>query len=299
MQTLAIILILFSTVMHAGWNLLARQQRRESEFFVRMLMVSTAVGFLPAAISEALTRSLPPAAWACALGSGLCCGLYYLFLARAYRSADFTAVYPVARALPVLLVGLTDVLRGRPPTAIGWLGMGFVAGGALLAPLHSFREFSLRRYWNKASLWMLLTALGTVGYTLLDKIASEVVSRGPATAARYGYVFFATSLAVYAVALRVSGVGKIHAENRAREEQPIGWTRPACAAVLNFASYWLVLWAYQLSRRAGYIVAFRQFSIVVGVVLGFALFKERGLAVRLAGTLLITLGLVLIAMWGS
>jgi uncharacterized membrane protein len=61
----------------------------------------------------------------------------------------------------------------------------------------------------------------------------------------------------------------------------------------------LILWAYQLSPVASYIVAFRQFSIIIGAVLAFILFKEKGFAVRISGALCITSGLILIALWGT
>ena len=79
----------------------------------------------------------------------------------------------------------------------------------------------------------------------------------------------------------------------------VGWKLPALAACMNFGAYWLVLWAYQLSPQASYIVAFRQFSIVIGTVLAFAIYKEQGLVVRLAGTFLLTSGLVIIGLWGN
>ena len=69
-------------------------------------------------------------------------------------------------------------------------------------------------------------------------------------------------------------------------------------AALNFGSYWMVLWAYQLVRRASYIVTFRQFSIVLAVVVAFAVYKERGVAVRITAALLITAGLLLIGLFG-
>lgn len=298
MNTLALALVLLSTFMHAGWNLLARGERREGEFFLRMLVVSCGVGLLPAVLSEWCTRSIPPMAWVCVAGSGVCCGVYYFFLARAYQSSDFTVVYPIARALPVLVVGAADMFRGRAPSPVGWAGMVFVVLGCALAPLHAFRDVSWRRYWNRTSLWMLLTALGTVGYTLLDKVASEAVLPGPGTAARYGYFFFLFSLLAYAAGRRIFRDTSENMVSGTREN-PIGGMRTALAALLNFGAYWLVLWAYQSTQRAGYIVAFRQFSIVIGVAIAFAVFKERGLAVRLTGTLLITLGLVLVALWGG
>jgi uncharacterized membrane protein len=78
----------------------------------------------------------------------------------------------------------------------------------------------------------------------------------------------------------------------------MGWKLAIPAAILSFAAYWLILWAYQLSPYASYIVAFRQFSIVIGAVVAFIYYKEKGVAVRLTGALLVTTGLVLIAGWG-
>ena len=237
-------------------------------------------------------RSLTPTAWACLLGSGCCCGAYYLFLARAYVSSDFTVVYPPARALPVILVGIGDAARGREPSGVGWLGMALVVVGCTLAPLRSLRGFSFAAYWNRTNLWLLLTALGTFGYTMLDSLAAETVSRGPATAARYGYFFFLVSAIAYGL---LSG-----ATGKAREsEQGVGWKGPALAAVCNFGAYWLVLWAYQMTSRAGYVVAFRQFSIVIGVAVAFVVFREEGKGIRLTATAAIAAGLILIGLWGA
>ena len=292
MSPFVIALILCSSLMHVGWNLLARRERSEAIFYHRMLLVTALIGFVPGVVSEALTHSLTLEAWICVAFSGLCSGAYFFWLARSYEFSDFTVVYPIARSLPVLLVGLGDVLRGRYVTPIGWAGMLLVVCGCVVVPLRSIGDFALHRYFNRANLWMLLTALGTVGYTLLDKIASEVVQQGPATAARYGYIFALFSYGAYVLFLRLFRRGR-------QGSSSVGWRIPVLAAVVHFASYWLVLWAYQLSQHASYILAFRQVSIVIGVILGFAIYKEQGRAIRLGGAFVLTSGLVLIALWGG
>ncbi|MFQ5796285.1 MAG: EamA family transporter [Candidatus Bipolaricaulia bacterium] len=294
MSPFAVALVLFSTFMHAGWNLLARRQRSEMVFFRRMLVGIAFVGFVPAVLSEVLTHSLPPQAWGYVAGSGFFCGLYIFHLARAYGSSDFTVVYPVARALPVLLVGIGDVLRGRFLTAMGWLGVVLVILGCVLTPLHSVRDVALRRYLNRTNLWMLLAALGTVGYTLLDKAAAELVQQGPATAARYGYIYFLICFGTYTVLVQI-----LKPKEQSSNAAAVGWIIPMIASSLSFGAYWLILWTYQLTQRASYIVAFRQFSIVIGVVLAFAIYQEKGLVIRLTGTLLITFGLILIGVLGG
>lgn len=295
MNPIAVTLILTSCTMHAGWNLMIRGHAGAARmrFVARMLLVAAAAGLVPATVSELLARSLTGRAWLCVAGSGACCGAYYYALARAYGSSDFTVVYPVARSLPVLLIAAADVLRGRMPSPLGWAGLVLVVGGCFLAPLHAFGDVRLRRYLNRGVAWMALTAMGTVGYTLLDKLAAEAVTPGAATAARYGYFFFLGSYVTYVALVKLFPVG------RDRPGRPIAWRPAVVAGVLNFGAYWLVLWAYQLARRASYVVALRQFSIVLGVVAAFAIYREKGLFVRLAGTLLIAAGLVLIGAWGG
>src|SRR4030042_5847723 len=134
MNPLVVLIVLLSAFMHAGWNLVARRQRAEDVFFARTLLIVALVGLVPAGLSEFFAHSLTLKAWTCAAGSGLCFGFYFFFLARAYASADFTSVYPVARALPVLFVAFGDVARARYPSEIGWGAVFLVGSGLLGAP---------------------------------------------------------------------------------------------------------------------------------------------------------------------
>lgn len=292
MSSFAIVLVMISTFGHATWNLLARRQRSEGAFFMRMLLLTMITGFLPAVISEIVTCSLPIRAWFYLVGSGLCCGTYFFSLARAYSSTDFTIVYPVARALPIVLVAFGDVIRGRELTGLGWLGLAFIVMGCLLTPLKSIRQFNFNRYCNRSMAWIMLTALVIMGYSLFDKAASEVVLPGPGTAARYGYMFFLLAGLVFMILRWLTDSNK-------QEHKHIGWLWPFLAAFCNFGSYWLVLWAYQLGQHASYVVAFRQFSIVIGVVVAFIAYKESGFFVRIVGAVLITAGLVIVGLFGN
>ncbi len=291
MSLLPAALIIVSCFAHAGWNLLARHRRREKAFFRRMLLATTPVALCLIAAALAVPHSFPLRAWLCVVPSGIICGLYFRFLALAYGSSDFTIVYPTARALPVLMVAGIDVLRGRYPTGFGWLGMVLVAFGCVLAPQESLRRFDLRRYHLREVMWILLTAATIVGFTMLDKLAQEVVRRGPGSAALYCGIWHLCACATY-VALE-------WAFDRPRPPgTAVGWRLPALGAVLGLTGYTLVLWAYQLSPHTGYLLAFRQFSIVLGVAAAFAIHREPGAAVRLPATGAIVAGLVLLALLG-
>ena len=288
---MALLLVMVSAPMYAGWNLLARRQRAEGAFFSGLLRWVTVLGLAPAVLSEVLTPDIPAKAWVCVLISGCCCGLYFFFLARSYANSDFTVVYPIARALPVLLVGLGDVVRGHSPSVVSWFGMSLVAVGCVLTPLTSFKDIRWKKYVNWSSVWMVLTALATAAYSLSDKTAAEVLPRGPISAAKYGYFFFLIAFLFYH--------GLRHwLPGDTKKPQRIKQPEVALGAALNYGCYWMVLWAYQLVGQASYIVAFRQFSIVLGVVAAFVIYKERGLAVRITAAGMITAGLVIIGLWG-
>ncbi|MGQ9607843.1 MAG: EamA family transporter [bacterium] len=294
MNPFTILLVLTSTFLHAAWNLMAKNGKSEHNFFLRMQFGIIIIGLIPFALSEFFTGSFPINVWIYVAISGIFGGIYYLTLGNAYKASDFTIVYPVARSLPVLIMGLVDLLRGRTPTFFGWLGMFLVTFGCVLSPLYSIKEIHLKRYINKAILWIFLTAIGTVGYSTFDKLSSEIVKQGSITAARYCYLFFTFS-GIFYIILHKLTVKKTN--NEMQNER--GWIKPTLGGIFSYSAYWLVLWAYQLVKQVSYVVTFRQFSIVIGAIIAFILHREKAFALRIIAISAITLGLVIIALLGK
>lgn len=289
MPPLAVSIVLLAALMHAGWNLIVRDQRA-TDIFLRILLVIGIVGIGPALVAEIRAAPIVTAVGGYLLIAGLFQGLYFTGLTLGYRHGDFTVVYPLARALPVLLVAVSDMLRGNALEPLGWLGIFLVSLGCLLMPLESLRSFSLARYWNSATIWILLTALATTGYTIVDSAAGRILPRSPWTALRYGLFESFVMLAFYWLLL------KLLRRPITLDGTTTTWKQAAAAAILLFGGYTLVLWAYQLSPHAGYVLAMRQFSIVVGVAAGAFIFREPAPGFRIRAALIITLGVVCIAL---
>lgn len=277
--------------MHAGWNLLAREQRGR-DIFLPLLLIVSGVGLLPALIAEWQGDPILPIVWPYILITAVFQALYYFGLFKGYRSGDFTVVYPVARSLPVLVLALVDLIRGNTPSLVGGLGMGLIMVGCVLAPLESWRGFSLARYWNKTMVWIGVTATGMIGYTLVDRAAAALIRPGLDTALRYGLWESIATAGAYFVLLKLMKQPAIQIEGRAV------WQRVTLAGVFMFGAYSLVLWAYQMPMPVSYIVALRQFSIVLGVVAGAILFHEPAPRWRISMSLLIVVGVILISVWG-
>ena len=290
MPTVAVAIVLMSACVHAGWNLLVRSNR-SAYTFLRATVVIGAVGLVPALCAELLGTPFPKPVWAYLAAAGVCQAAYYLGLSKGYQSGDFTVVYPVARVLPILLVAVIDVALGKRLLPAGWLGMVLVSVGCLVMPIRSLQAIKLSDYWNPSLAWILVAALGTTGYTAVDHAAAGWL-QGPWTAMRYGVFEAAFSVIPYYLLLR--GLRQPDTTEKGWR----GWSVPAAVGAGVFVAYALVLWAYQLSPQASYVVALRQFSIVIGVVIGAFLFREPAPGLRISATLLVSVGIACVALGG-
>ena len=288
MPPFVVVLVLLSAVMHAAWNLVARQYRA-NDIFLRILVVIAIAGLPAAIILEFTSQPVFPAVWTIVPISAVFQAIYFWGVTGAYRSGDFTIVYPLSRALPVLFIAFVDMLRGHAPSPLGWTGIILVTAGCIVIPLQSPRDITLARYLNRTILWVLITAGAIIGYTIFDSMANLALQGGASSALRYNVYETSLSLLAYVAILQLE---------RRPSVQPVGWRGwrfPMIAAVFVFGSYSFILWAYQLTPFASYISAMRQVSIVIGAIGGSLLFREPAPVLRISAALVILSGVACIA----
>lgn len=283
-------LIALSTLLHASWNLLAHARREDTTLFVRANLLVGVMGLGPVLWLEFSGDPLPREVWALLLATGFFQAVYFLGLTMGYRSGEFSIVYPVARALPVLALAVFDIARGRPPSLLGWLGMGLVTAGCLLAPLSSLRAVGRDRYLNRTIFWVLVTAAGTVGYSGVDKTALEMLRPGLVSALRYGVLQWLLTVPYLWLFLRY--VARLPVPWGGRRE----WRRAGLATLFISSAYTLILWVYQMIPQASYVVALRQFSIVIGVAAAILIFHEPAAKLRLTAAVIICAGVALVGL---
>jgi len=145
----------------------------------------------------------------------------------------------------------------------------------------------------------VIAALGTVGYTVADKLAADAISAagraGAGAAFRYGSWEFAVSTAYFLPLLALAD----RIRPPAGSASPARWAAIGAIGALMYVTYALVLWAFQLSWQTSYVVALRQFSIVAGVVGGALLLGEPARALRITGALVILAGVAVITFVGG
>jgi drug/metabolite transporter (DMT)-like permease len=289
MSWLALVLVFLSATVHALWNLLAHSQKVNGTLLLRFHLLTGLVGLVPALIPEFQGEPFPASIWVLVILTGLFQSFYFLGLMMGYRHGNFSIVYPVARALPILFLAFFDIGRGRSPSILGWLGIIFIILGCILAPIKSLRTIKLSDYWNRSTIWILVIMLATVAYTTTDKLAAEVLTPGPATSARYALFQAIFTVPFLWIVLKLIG------EPLPAPKGIAAWKWPALFAIFVFTSYWLMLWAFQLDPYISYLSALRQFSLVIGVILAAVFLREDVPKMRIFASLIIVLGMICIS----
>lgn len=296
MSTLALLLVLGSAGLHALWNLLGKRVSPSFGYFwlanLTMYLLLLPFGIWMLGQEQELVF------WGWLLASGLCQNLYMAALAGAYRQGDLSVAYPLARALPMLLVGTVSLMLGQTVSGSATLGMGLILLGCLLLPILQWRQWHPGQYLSPACALALVAALGTSGYSLIDAHAIGVLQgwldglHGQLSVAIYYLWLQVMSVLVTSLPLLLRP--SFRASLLATGRQVAG--QAALTGIMMGLTYSLVLWALALASNVSYVVALRQLSIPLGVLLGIWWLGESRSGGKLPGTAMILGGLLLVAL---
>jgi drug/metabolite transporter (DMT)-like permease len=305
----AVLLIAVSAIAHALWNWLGKRENSSVAFFFTANMMGWLCLLPVLAFAARAVPGMFASAWWLILVTGFFQALYYSSLSKAYQNGDLSMVYPIVRSAAVLFVTLANVGLGRAgqlgPLAIA--GIGLIVAGILLLPHARFRDITLRGFRSRGVLFALLAAVGTMGYSIVDDHALRLLR--PALApmaptvttllfALFEGVSTSMWLGGFVVARKARAAGAAHVEAPRPQafRLPSGQLRPALlSGIAIFTAYTLVLIAMGFARNVTYIVAFRQMSIPIGVLLGLAVLGEPLNPPKIAGVVTVIVGLVLVA----
>ena len=202
---------------------------------------------------------------------------YFALLTTAYRRAELSFVYPIARGSAPVLVLLGGIaLLGEAASAAQVGGVLLVASGVLL----------VRGIRGPAAFGDLALALAIgvciAAYTLLDQRGVEHAS--PIVYQELSMIPVAIAFLAYVLVRR----------GRPVVRAAVGL--PAAAAGLaTFGAYILVLTALSQASAAS-VAAVRETSVVIAAALAVPLLHERVGAARMAGAVVVVLGVALLSL---
>ena len=282
------LLILVSAGFHVVTHVALKMSRDRSAFVWWMLLWA---GILYLPIPLLGWASIPPIGWGLMAFSAVFEAGYFAAIALAYRGADLSVVYPLARGTaPVLLLLWSLVFLNESLTAGGVLGILMITAGLYavnLPRLGAWRE-PLRALRRAGPRWALAAGACTSAYTAIDKVG---ITHVPPLL--YTYLALWMSL-VLLTPWTVRLVGR----KGLREELRSSRGGTALAGFTTLAAYGLVLLAMSRGVPAAYAGALREISVVFGAAYGVFVLKEQGGPMRILGAGFVALGAVMIGVLG-
>jgi drug/metabolite transporter (DMT)-like permease len=282
--------VLAAAVTHATWNAIAHGIKDQLLAFGLI-----GAGGILVAIPLVIVSPFPLAAcWPYLLASIVIHVFYNLLLMRSYRYGEFGQVYPLARGTsPLVVTVLAAVFAAERPSVAQVAGVLVVSCGlALLVLAGRTRRRAAAGGGNGHGSGLgraaLIAAVGTgltiAAYTTVDGLG---VRLSGSSVAYIGWLMLLESLCVPAWALA-----------RRRHELLSGTSRRVLgsgllAGGLSVLAYGLVLWAQTRGDLAP-IAALRETSVIFGAVIGTVVFREPFGRWRIAATLLVVVGVLLL-----
>ncbi len=260
---------LASALLHAGWNAAVKASPQPKEAMTAQMLTSAAL-----VVPGLLWTGLPaPASWIWIAASTALNVATVTALLRAYELFGFGLVYPVVRALSVLLVvPLAASLSGETLSPAGLAGIGLVSASLLLLAIGNARQSAVPRL---ALCWIVIAGIATAAYVMCD--AQGVRHAGSPWA--YGFAVSVTN------ATAMSWM-----QGSARRPWRIVAAQAAIAvpmAIAAVTSYLLILWVWSGAPIAP-AAALRDTSAVFALVIAIVWLKEPFTRLRLCAILLST-----------
>ena len=104
MRIEAFILVFISVFMHAAWNFMSKKDSPSSAFYLLAAAAGGVVWTGALFFCQVDITALPWKFWMFFLISNCFEVLYFLALSNGYKKGDISLVYPLGRALPVILI---------------------------------------------------------------------------------------------------------------------------------------------------------------------------------------------------
>ena len=292
----AAILIFISVFMHVAWNMLSKSTKPSTAFYIIMNFIGGII-WLPFFLMSYQSFVGLPTVFYWFLAGSCCFEVIYMYgLAHGYKHGDISVIYPLVRALPVVMLAVITLTIGigKPFGIIALGGMFMIAAGCFIMPFTSFRNISLKGLNRMALLFIALGAIGTTGYTLCDSQAlNQIVPGGKVSnTCTLAYLFLIQmGLTLGEIPLIVFDKAERAALKSFCNKNMI---YPILAGIFSSCAYALILFTMQHVTNVSYIQAFRQLSLPLGFLAGVIFLHEKSSSTKLTGLILILLGLIIV-----
>ena len=269
-------LVLVAAAAHAAWNAWLKDSGDRLSS-----MAAIALGWLIVGCISIPVVGLPgTASWPYLFATTFVHTAYAMLLITAYRYAEFSLAYPIARGTAPLLVALSaplfvsEYLEGPGYFAVTLIVIGIY----LIAAFGNERSLGGRR----AILFSLATGVLIATYTMIDGQGARAGSTPHAYA---GWLFVLIAIPIILLAKR-------RLDKKVKSLFAGHWQKGVPIGVLSALAYWIIVWAMTVAPMA-LVAAARETSILFAALTSWGVLGEKVRPLRWAGIVITVVGLLL------
>jgi drug/metabolite transporter (DMT)-like permease len=287
----AFALVILAGLIHAIWNIAAKQAGGDARFacFTSLLLmiVWAPVGLY---IGKDIVPTWGRNEWSFVAISGVLHVFYFVVLLRGYRKSDLTVVYPLARGSGPLMSSLAAILLlNEKISLLGMLGIVAVVGGVFLIAggpklFQAAHDPTQRKRVGKGIRYGLLTGVFIAAYSVLDGYAVKVLLLSPILLDYFGNFVRIVFLLPTILRDRPAAIGLWRTQ----------WKYALVVAAISPVSYVLVLYAMQVAPLS-HVAPAREVSMLFAALIGGHLLREGDRVARLLGAACIGFGVLALA----
>ena len=288
MNIIAILLITSSSILHVYWNYLLKKTINiggDSSLMYGLSIISGtilySIPFLVFADFSALTLEIMLFTALC----GFLLAFYGLFLGKAYGRGDLSQVYPLAKTTPLFTLILGVFVLGETVSVLALIGIFLIILGAYSIHLEDFSVKSflqpIKSLKHKGSIFAVMSAVFSAGNGLFSKAGLKVTA--PLIFV-YFSVFF---LGLFYIPSCFIKKGSVKRQFRKYGKQILK------LGLLIIFAYSLIVVSLSFTQLS-YVYAFRQVSILLSVIVGSVLLKEKHGKTRIVSSAIVFTGILLV-----
>ena len=286
MTLLASFLILLYCIGHSYWNFLVKKSDNPQIMLVLIAMGSWIL-FFPIALIYLFINPISLQSWIFILINAVLQVFYYAFLGKAYKLADLSIVYPLARGSAVFFIPLWGILflnESISSTALFGIFMVFI--GLLFISIIPIinKDLLITRNLIIGIILSILVGLNISFYTIVDKKAVSAVNPF-----------------IYPILITIGGsLGAIMftgSKNKIldlRLHFKKNYSTVIVGSTVMYFAYSVMLYALNISKMS-YAATARELTIIVGIIWSYFFLKEKITFTRFLSIVIIFCGAVIIS----
>ncbi len=286
MTLLASFLILLYCIGHSYWNFLVKKSDNPQIMLVLIAMGSWIL-FFPIALIYLFINPISLQSWIFILINAVLQVFYYAFLGKAYKLADLSIVYPLARGSAVFFIPLWGILflnESISSTALFGIFMVFI--GLLFISIIPIinKDLLITRNLIIGIILSILVGLNISFYTIVDKKAVSAVNPF-----------------IYPILITIGGsLGAIiftGSKNKIvdlRLHFRKNYSTVIVGSTVMYFAYSVMLYALNISKMS-YAATARELTIIVGIIWSYFFLKEKITFTRFLSIVIIFCGAVIIS----